>query len=84
MLRITGSKTLPTTAAELANALMHTCYLGTENSSEATRSRAQRLAGEIGGYHLSAVIDLMVSAVVKVLQAPCIGVCFDLLNGGCC
>ena len=53
---------------QFANHVLHSCYLGTEHSSGATKSRATRLAGEIGGYHLNATIDLMVTAVVKVFS----------------
>lgn len=51
---------------QFANHILHSCYLGTEHSSRATKDRAQKLAAEIGGYHLTASIDLMVTAMVKV------------------
>ena len=59
---------IPTSAQEVANYVLHTTYMGTENSSEATTSRAKRLSEVIGSYHLSIKIDLMVSAVVKVFS----------------
>lgn len=36
---------------ELCNSVLHTVYMGTTNSSVATRSRAERLAAQIGGHH---------------------------------
>lgn len=38
----------PSDPSELAGKLFTTCYMGTENSSEDTRSRAAELAGQIG------------------------------------
>ena len=47
---------------ELAHALLHTCYMGTENSSKETRNRAKRLADEVGAYHLNVDIDKVITA----------------------
>jgi NAD+ synthase (glutamine-hydrolysing) len=42
--RITGDKNFsPNTPEEIVSRLLHTCYQGTVNSAEETRSRAQRL-----------------------------------------
>ena len=62
--RITGKGDdwQPDDPRELARALLHTCYMGTENSSKETRNRAKRLANEIGAYHLNVDIDKVVSA----------------------
>lgn len=57
---------VPATPQELAKHVMHTTFMGTENSSDKTLSRAKRLGEAIGSHHLSIKIDLMVSAVVKV------------------
>ena len=38
----------PSSAQEIANRLLCTCYMGTTNSSVETRSRAAQLAREIG------------------------------------
>jgi len=57
---------VPETAQELAGHVLHTTFMGTENSSEKTTSRAKRLGEAVGSYHLSIKIDLMVDAVVKV------------------
>ncbi|EQC40110.1 NAD+ synthase (glutamine-hydrolysing) [Saprolegnia diclina VS20] len=53
------------TPQELASHILHTTYMGTENSSLATETRAKTLAAEIGNYHLTVKIDAMVSAVVS-------------------
>ena len=47
----------------LANRLLYTCYIGTENSSRATRKRAKHLAEQIGAYHLDINMDGLVSAL---------------------
>jgi NAD+ synthase (glutamine-hydrolysing) len=39
---------IPTEARELCGRIMHTCYMGTENSSSDTRARAKDLADAIG------------------------------------
>ena len=48
---------------ELANRLLYTCYIGTENSSRETRKRAKQLAEQIGSYHLDINMDGLVSAL---------------------
>jgi len=57
---------LPESSQELASYILHTTFMGTENSSQQTESRASGLAKAIGAHHLSVKIDLMVQAVVKV------------------
>jgi NAD+ synthase (glutamine-hydrolysing) len=57
---------LPQTSQELASHVFHTIFMGTENSSEKTTSRAKRLGEAVGSYHLTVRIDLMVNAVIKV------------------
>lgn len=54
----------PTDARELASRLFYTCYMGTSNSSAATRARARALAGEIGSFHMDVDIDPLVSAML--------------------
>ena len=43
-----GSEYVPTDARELCGRILHTCYMGTENSSAETRGRAKELAEAIG------------------------------------
>ncbi|KAF0689552.1 Aste57867_19009 [Aphanomyces stellatus] len=59
---------VPMRPSDLANSVLHTTYMGTENSSVATKSRATHLAAEIGSYHLNMTIDTMVSAVVSTFS----------------
>mmetsp|Transcript_22281 Transcript_22281/g.31045 ORF Transcript_22281/g.31045 Transcript_22281/m.31045 type:complete len:382 (-) Transcript_22281:1419-2564(-) len=59
---------VPSTPQEMANCILHTTFMGTENSSETTKSRAQRLGEAVGSYHLSIKIDLIVTAVLKVFE----------------
>ena len=47
----------------LANRLLYTCYIGTENSSRETRKRAKQLAAQIGAYHLDINMDGLVNAL---------------------
>ena len=51
------------TPARLTNKILHTIYMGTENSTLATRARAELLASEISSYHNSFNIDTVVSSV---------------------
>lgn len=57
------SEYLPTDASEFCKRIFHTCYMGTENSSAATRDRAKKLAESIGSYHVDLNMDTVVSAV---------------------
>ena len=53
-------------AASLARAVLTTVYMGTVNSSNTTRQRAQALANEIGADHLDVKIDQAVDAMAKL------------------
>lgn len=59
---------VPESPRELASYIFHTTYMGTENSSKATESRAKRLAEVIGSYHLSIKIDVAVAALIKIFS----------------
>jgi len=59
---------VPNTPQEMANLVLHTTFMGTSNSSEMTRSRAQRVSSAIGSYHLSINIDIICEALLKVFQ----------------
>eukprot|EP00545_Synedropsis_sp_CCMP1620_P004780 CAMPEP_0119008702 /NCGR_PEP_ID=MMETSP1176-20130426/3874_1 /TAXON_ID=265551 /ORGANISM="Synedropsis recta cf, Strain CCMP1620" /LENGTH=806 /DNA_ID=CAMNT_0006961087 /DNA_START=218 /DNA_END=2638 /DNA_ORIENTATION=+ len=59
---------VPTCPKELANYILHTVYMGTDNSSLATESRALRLAQDIGAHHLTLKMDVMVAAVLSVFS----------------
>ncbi|EIW79283.1 glutamine-dependent NAD(+) synthetase with GAT domain-containing protein [Coniophora puteana RWD-64-598 SS2] len=57
------SSYIPSDAKEFCNRIFHTCYMGTENSSRETRSRAKELATTIGSYHIDLNMDSLVTAV---------------------
>eukprot|EP00565_Helicotheca_tamesis_P003639 CAMPEP_0185740502 /NCGR_PEP_ID=MMETSP1171-20130828/37910_1 /TAXON_ID=374046 /ORGANISM="Helicotheca tamensis, Strain CCMP826" /LENGTH=619 /DNA_ID=CAMNT_0028412361 /DNA_START=505 /DNA_END=2364 /DNA_ORIENTATION=- len=63
-----GPLWVPSTPQEMADLVLHTTFMGTENSSEATDSRARRLGKAIGSYHLSIKIDPIVTAILGVFQ----------------
>jgi NAD+ synthase (glutamine-hydrolysing) len=58
---------MPTSHQQIANRILHTCYMGTANSSDATRARAAALAEQIGAFHKEAPIDTMVMAGLHVV-----------------
>lgn len=60
-------------AEELCSYILHTVYLGSENSSLATRRRSSGLAEAIGSYHKELEIDPVIKALLHV---------FSLLSGG--
>lgn len=59
---------IPTDPAEFASRIFHTTFMGTENSSNDTRSRAKDLAAKIGAYHVDLNMDNLVSAVVNLFE----------------
>jgi NAD+ synthase (glutamine-hydrolysing) len=58
----------PATPQELARSIFHTSFMGTENSSEVTKSRAQRVSDALGSYHVPVAIDSIVCAILDVFQ----------------
>ncbi|KMT12612.1 hypothetical protein BVRB_5g098510 [Beta vulgaris subsp. vulgaris] len=58
----------PTDSKEFAKRILYTVFMGTENSSEDTRSRAKILADEIGSWHLDVCIDGVISALLTLFQ----------------
>lgn len=67
--RVTGDKTfMPETPREIVSRLLHTCYMGTVNSGDDTRSRARRLAEQLGAYHSDISIDEAVLAHEAIIQ----------------
>ena len=59
---------VPNSPKQLANIIFHTSYMGTENSSDETKNRAAGLADEIGSYHQSFKIDIVVRALLKLFE----------------
>ncbi|KAL7149826.1 hypothetical protein ABFS83_05G067300 [Erythranthe nasuta] len=58
----------PTDSKEFAKRIFYTVYMGTENSSDATRNRAKILAEEVGSWHLDVSIDGVISALLSLFQ----------------
>ncbi|KAM1585113.1 hypothetical protein ACFX1Z_038022 [Malus domestica] len=58
----------PTDSNEFAKRVFYTVFMGSENSSEVTKSRAKVLADEIGSWHLDVPIDGVVSALLSLFQ----------------
>ena len=59
---------LPESSNVLANFILHSVYMGTENSSRLTESRSRRLAEDIGAFHNSLKIDIAVSAILSIFS----------------
>ncbi|KUI57806.1 Glutamine-dependent NAD(+) synthetase [Cytospora mali] len=67
--RVTGEKDfVPATPEDIVSRLFHTCYMGTVNSGEETRSRAERLAKRFGAYHSDIKIDDAVTAHENIIS----------------
>ncbi|KAH3679911.1 hypothetical protein WICMUC_000654 [Wickerhamomyces mucosus] len=58
----------PIDPVDFASKIFHTSYMGTKNSSAATRSRAKKLSEKIGSYHVDLNMDSLVEAVVSVFE----------------
>ncbi|POR32474.1 NAD+ synthase (Glutamine-hydrolysing) [Tolypocladium paradoxum] len=68
--RVTGIKDFtPKSPYEIVNRLLTTCYTGTVNSSDETRSRAERLAEKLGAWHLSIPIDGVIGAYQELIKS---------------
>jgi len=67
--RVTGDKSFsPKTPEEIVNRLLHTCYMGTVNSSDETEGRAKKLAEKLGAFHSNITIDETVAANEIMIQ----------------
>ncbi|KAK1456513.1 glutamine-dependent NAD(+) synthetase [Colletotrichum cuscutae] len=67
--RITGDETfMPETPQEVVSRLLHSCYMGTVNSGDDTRTRARRLAEVLGAYHSDISIDEAVQAHEAIIE----------------
>ncbi|CAK9440355.1 uncharacterized protein LODBEIA_P44550 [Lodderomyces beijingensis] len=58
----------PEKPQDVAKKLFSTCFMGTENSSRETRSRAKELSEKIGSYHIDLNMDNLVTAVVSLFK----------------
>lgn len=67
--RVTGDENFtPAKPQDIVSRLLHTCYMGTVNSSEETQSRSRRLAGVIGAYHSNVTIDETITAYENIVE----------------
>ncbi|MCO5559701.1 hypothetical protein L7F22_013302 [Adiantum nelumboides] len=60
---------LPGDPKEFASRILQTIYMGSENSSENTRKRAELLAKQIGASHINLKIDAVVSALLYLFKS---------------
>lgn len=58
----------PTESKEFAKRIFYTVFMGSENSSQATKARAKGLAEEIGAWHLDLSIDSVVSSLLSLFE----------------
>ncbi|KAG8165419.1 hypothetical protein KVR01_005694 [Diaporthe batatas] len=66
--RVTGEKSFtPSKPEDIVSRVFHTCYMGTVNSGEETRSRAEKLAKRLGAYHSDIKIDDAVVAHENII-----------------
>jgi len=56
----------PSSHQEIASKIFYTCYMGTSSSGAATKSRAERLARDIGADHSYIQIDAAVKVVLWI------------------
>ncbi|KAL7792921.1 glutamine-dependent NAD(+) synthetase with GAT domain-containing protein [Trichoderma ceciliae] len=58
----------PSTPQDIMSRLLHTCYMGTVNSSKDTEDRAKMLAETLGAYHSNITINEAVNAYETIVQ----------------
>ncbi|XP_057993545.1 glutamine-dependent NAD(+) synthetase isoform X3 [Hevea brasiliensis] len=58
----------PIDSKEFAKRIFYTVFMGSENSSKIIKGRAKVLADEIGSWHLDVSIEIVVSALLSVIQ----------------
>uniref|UniRef100_A0A3Q1AQ21 Glutamine-dependent NAD(+) synthetase n=1 Tax=Amphiprion ocellaris TaxID=80972 RepID=A0A3Q1AQ21_AMPOC len=67
--RVVGDDSyLPQQPKELCGRIFTTCYMGSENSSEDTCSRARDLARQIGSTHMNINIDMAVKGILGIFS----------------
>mmetsp|Transcript_10331 Transcript_10331/g.14167 ORF Transcript_10331/g.14167 Transcript_10331/m.14167 type:complete len:581 (-) Transcript_10331:68-1810(-) len=72
----------PKDPKDLCNKLLFTCYMGTKNSSEETRLRAEKLANQIGANHMALTIDDIVASFQNTFIAATNKIPQFKVNGG--
>lgn len=58
----------PRDARTLSHLLIHTCYMGTQHSSSRTRDLSNRIADELGAYHVATTVDTITAAFLSVFK----------------
>lgn len=59
---------VPKSPQDVASKLFYSSFMGTENSSKETRTRAIELSSKIGSYHVDMNMDTLVTAVINVFE----------------
>lgn len=59
---------IPKNPQDIASKIFHTCFMGTENSSNETRTRSKLLAECIGSYHVDLNMDPIISSIISVFE----------------
>ncbi|KAJ8416209.1 hypothetical protein AAFF_G00382310 [Aldrovandia affinis] len=72
----------PKDPRELCGRLFTTCYMGSENSSEDTCTRAKELAAQIGSTHINLNIDFAVEGVLRIFSMVTGKLPLFRVNGG--
>ncbi|RKP21800.1 adenine nucleotide alpha hydrolases-like protein, partial [Rozella allomycis CSF55] len=67
--RLIGEVAIPTSANNISKMLLATAYMGTCNSTAATKQRAGLLAKEINSYHFSFTFDPIITAVLQLFHS---------------
>lgn len=58
----------PSDPRELCRRIMHTAYMGTVNSGDVTRTRAIRIADQIGTFHMDCKVDDIIRGLEKTYE----------------
>nr|XP_040563428.1 glutamine-dependent NAD(+) synthetase-like isoform X2 [Lepeophtheirus salmonis] len=67
--RVVGeSDYVPIEPKELCSRIFVTCFMGSESAPEENKSRAKKLAQQIGSYHMSVLIDSAVTAIIGIFS----------------
>jgi NAD+ synthase (glutamine-hydrolysing) len=62
-------KSLIPTPTELCSNVLHTVYMGTQNSSQATKNRASLLAQTVGSFHTNLYFDTVIQALLTMVSS---------------
>lgn len=68
-LKMSDEENVQTLANDLCYHILHTVYMGTQNSSESTKNRALKLGNSIHSYHSSISIDGVVKSLITLFTS---------------